>query len=88
MALCSSEEQGFHREADRQIFRGGVGWDDYGVGDGGAQMEFTDRMGRLREELVIGLGRPMLLDKEREEPGAVARTTMGRRRDDDNDNTK
>ena len=56
-------------------------------------MEFADRMGRLREELAIGLGigKPMLLDGEREEPGAVAWTTTGRRRgnnDDDNDNTK
>jgi hypothetical protein len=51
-------------------------------------MEFADRMGRLREELAIGLGRPTLSDEEREEPGAVARTTTGRRRDDDNDDTK
>ncbi len=50
-------------------------------------MEFEDRMGRLRKELTIGLGigKPMLLDGEREEPGAVARTTTGRRRDDDDD---
>ena len=48
-------------------------------------MEFADRMGRLRKELVIGLGigKPMLSDGEREEPGAVARTTTRRRRDDD-----
>jgi hypothetical protein len=83
-----SEEQGFRREADRQTFRGRVGWDDYGVGDGGAWMEFVDRMGRLREELAIGLGRPKFLDEEREEPGVVARTSTGRRRDDDNDDTK
>jgi hypothetical protein len=59
-------------------------------------MEFADRMGRLRKELAIGLGigKPMLSDREREEPGAVARTTTGRRRanndddDDDNDDTK
>ncbi len=51
-------------------------------------MEFTDRMGRLREKLAIGLGRPTLSDEEREEPGAVARTTTGRRRDDNNDDTK
>jgi hypothetical protein len=80
--------RGFHRKADRQTFRGGAGWDNYGVGDGGARMEFTDRMGRLREELAIGLGRPMLLDEEREEPGAVVRMLMGRRRDDDKDDTK
>jgi hypothetical protein len=86
--LRSSEEQGFRHEADRQTFRGGAGWDDYRVGDGGAWMEFTDRMGRLREELAIGLGRPTLLDKEREELGAVARTTTGRRRDDNNDDMK
>ncbi len=86
--MRSSEEQGFRREANRQTFRGGAGWDDYGVGDGGARMELADRMGRLREELTIGLGRTMLSDKEREEPGAVARTTTGRRRDDDNDDTK
>ncbi len=88
MALGSSEEQGFRREADRQTFLGGAGWDDYGMGDGGARMEFADRMGRLREELAIGLGRPMLLDEEREEPRAVARTTTERRRDDDDDDTK
>jgi hypothetical protein len=85
MALRSSEEQGFRREADRQTFRGRAGWDDYGVGVGGARMEFADRMGRLREELAIGLGRPTLSDEEREEPGVVARTTTGRRRDDDDD---
>ncbi len=82
------EEQGFRREANKQTFRGGAGWDDYGVGDGGARMEFADRMGRLREELAIGLGRSTLLDEEREEPGAVARTTTGRRLNDDNDDTK
>ena len=51
-------------------------------------MEFADRMGRLREELAIGLGigKPMLSDGEREEPGAVVRTTTGRWREDDNDN--
>ena len=91
--MRSSEEQGFRHEADRQTFRGGAGWGNYGVGDDGARMEFADRMGRLREELAIGLGvgKPMLLDGEREEPGAVVRTTMGRRRDDDSDdddNTK
>ena len=88
MALHLSEEQGFRREADRQTFWGGAGWDDYRVGDGGAWMEFTDRMGRLREELAIGLGRPTLSDEEREEPGAVARTMTGRRRDDNDDDTK
>jgi hypothetical protein len=88
MALHLSEEQGFRREADRQTFWGRAGWDDYGVVDGRAQMEFTDRMGRLREELAIGLGRLTLLDKEREEPGAVARTMTGRRRNDDNNDTK
>ncbi len=51
-------------------------------------MEFADWMVRLREELAIGLGRLMLLDKEREEPGVVARTTMERRHDGNNDNTK
>ncbi len=81
------EEQGFHHKADRQTFRGNAGWDDYGVGNGRAWMEFADRMGRLREELAIGLGRPTLLDEEREEPGAVART-MGRKCDNNNDNTK
>ncbi len=91
--MRSSEEQGFRHEANRQTFRGGAGWGNYGVGDGRAWMEFADRMGRLREELAIGLGigKPMLLDGEREEPGAVAWTTTGRRRgnnDDDNDNTK
>jgi len=86
--LRSSEEQGFHQEADRQTFRGRVGWGNYGVGDGGAWMEeFADRMGRLREELAIslGIGKPMLSDGKREEPGAVVRTTMGRRCDDDYD---
>ena len=61
------------------------------MGDGGARMEFVDRMGRLREELAIGLGigKPMLSDREREEPGAVARTALGRRRDIiDYDDTK
>ena len=58
------------------------------MGDGGARVEFADRMGRLREELAIGLGigKPMFSDGEREEPGAVARTTTGRWREDDNDN--
>ena len=87
-ALCSLEEQGYHREADRQTFRGGVGWGNYGVGDGKVRMEFADRMGRLREELAIGMGigKKMLSDGEREEPGAVAWTTTRRRRDnDDND---
>ncbi len=51
-------------------------------------MEFADRMGRLREELAIGLGRPTLSDEEMEELGAVARMTMGRRRDDNNDDMK
>jgi hypothetical protein len=56
--LRSSEEQGFRHEAVRQTFRGGAGWGNYGVGDGGAWMEeFADRMGRLREELAIGLGK-------------------------------
>ncbi len=82
------EEQGFCREAYKQTFWGGAGWDDYRVGDGGVWMEFTDRIGRLREELAIGLGRPMLSDEEREEPGAVARMTTRRRRDNDNDDTK
>ena len=50
-----SEEQGFRHEAVRQTFRGGAGWGNYGVGDGGAWIEFADRMGRLREELAIGL---------------------------------
>ena len=89
--MCSSEEQGFRHEADRQTFRGGAGWGNYGVGDGGARMEFEDRMGRLREELAIGLGigKPMLSDGEREEPGAVVRTTTQRRREDiDGDDTK
>ncbi len=86
--MRSLEEQGFRRKADRQTFRGGVGWDDYGVGDGGARMEFADRTGRLREELAISLGRPKLSDEEREEPGAVARTTTGRRCDDDDNDTK
>ena len=83
-----SEDQGFHHEADRQTFQGRAGRGNYGVGDGGARMEFADRMGRLREELAIGLGigKPMLLDGEREEPGAVVRTMMGRRSDDHNDN--
>jgi hypothetical protein len=65
----------------------GAEWGNYGVGDGGARMEFADRMGRLRKELAIGLGigKPVLLDGEREEPGAVARTTTERRRDDDDD---
>ncbi len=61
------------------------------MGDGGARMEFTDRMGRLREELAIGLviGKLMLLDGEREEPGAVAKTTTGRRHNnDDKDDMK
>ncbi len=81
--MHSSEEQGFGHKADRQTFRGGAGWGDYGVGDSGARMEFADRMGRLREELSIGLGigKPMLSDREREEPGAVARMTLGRRCD-------
>ncbi len=81
------EEQGFCHEANRQTFRGGAGWGNYGVGDGGAQMEFADRMGRPREELAIGLdiGKPMLLDEKREEPGVVGRTTTGRRHDDNND---
>jgi len=85
--LRSSEEQGFRHEAVRQTFRGGAGWGNYGVGDGGARMEFADRMGRLREELAIDLsiGKPMLSDGEREEPGAVARTVSGRKRDDDDD---
>jgi hypothetical protein len=87
-ALHSSEEQGFRREADRQTFRGRAGWDNYGVGDGGAQMDFAVRMVRLREELAIGLDRPKLSNEEREEPGAVARTTTGRRRNDDNNDTK
>ncbi len=86
--MRSSEEQGFRCKADRQTFGGGAGWDNYGMGDGGARMEFTDRMGRLREELVIGLGRMTLLDEEREEPGAVERTTTGRRRDGDDNDTK
>jgi hypothetical protein len=51
-------------------------------------MEFADRMGRLRKKLAIGLGRPMLSDKEREEPGAVARMTTGRRHDNNNNDTK
>ena len=58
------------------------------MAEGRAWIEFADRMGRLREELAIGLGRPTLLDKEREEPGAVVRTTTGRRHDDDDDDTK
>ncbi len=87
--MHSSEEQGFRHKANRQTFRGGAGLDNYGVGDGGARMEFADRVGRLREELAIGLGRPTtLLDEEREEPGVVARTTMGRRRNDDDADTK
>ena len=51
-------------------------------------MEFVDRMGRLREELAIslGIGKPMLSDREREEPGAVARRTTGRRCDNHDDN--
>jgi hypothetical protein len=87
--LRSPEEQGFRHVANSQTFRGGAGWGNYGVGNGGARMKFADRMGRLRKELAIGLGigKPMLSDGEREEPGpgAVARTTTGRRRGDDND---
>ena len=89
MALRSSEEQGFCHKANRQTFQGGAGWGNNGVEDGRVWMEFADRMGRLREELAIGLGigKPMLLDGEREEPGAVARTKVGRRCDnDDSDN--
>ena len=89
--MRSLEEQGFRHEANRQTFQGGAGWGNYRVGGGGARMEFTDRMGRLREELAIslGIGKPMLLDGEREEPGAVATTRTGRRRDDDiNDNNE
>ncbi len=53
--MRSSEEQGFHHEANRQTFRGGVGQ---------LRSGFADRMGRLRKELAIGLGigKPMLLD--------------------------
>jgi hypothetical protein len=60
-------EQGFDAKADRQTFRGGADWDDYGVGDGKARLEFAIRMGRLREELAIGLNRPTLSDGGRGE---------------------
>jgi hypothetical protein len=60
------------------------------VGDGRAWIEFVDRMGRLRAETAIGLGigKPVLLDGEREEPGVVVRTMTGRRREDINNNEK
>ncbi len=60
------------------------------MGDGRAWIEFVDRMGRLRAETAIGLGigKPVLLDGEREEPGVVVRTMTGRRREDINNNEK
>ena len=68
-ALRSAEEQGFRPEADRQTFRGGAGWDDAGVGDVDARLEFARRMGRLREDLASGLCRPTLSDAGRGQSG-------------------